>query len=159
MIDPKTEETFRELTGHAIHSRQDDMARVIAEAGEQVYGAVVALAVQAAAYVCIDTAERWPTDADLKSAARIASEGKTGLPVTADEIRAYLSGVVFGSDTGANGHAMMPLFALATLVTGFKPPQGKGWNDWLDVIEAAIEAADQVQISVLPALVYRFGRK
>lgn len=164
-IDPKTDDMLREITEHAIRNQVDDIAKVIVEAGEKAYGQAAGLVVQASAYIAIDASERWPNDADLKEVARIASESRAGLPVTADEIHAYLSRVVFGPEeitaVFADGQkaALVPLFTLASQLVAFKQPQGKGWNDWLDVIESAIEAADQVRATDLPAMVYPFGRK
>lgn len=159
MIDPKLEETFRKLISHAIHNRQDDMARVITEAGEEAYGQVAALAIQGAAYVVIDTAGRWPVDADLKEAGRIGSEALPSIPVTADDIYSHLKTVVFGSSGAVAGHPVIPLYALAALVAGFKPPKGTDWNDWLDVVESAIEAAGRARATDLPAMTYRYLKK
>ncbi|MBO0802693.1 MAG: hypothetical protein J2P25_06405 [Nocardiopsaceae bacterium] len=165
MIDPKTDDTFRQITEHAIRNRVDDMARVIAEAGEKAYGQIAGLVVQASAYIAIDASERWPNDADLREVARIASESKASLPVTADEIHAYLSRVVFGTDRvdsvfgDAEKAALVPLYTLANLLVAFKPPQGKGWNDWLDVIESAIETADVVPGTAAPMVMNRYLKK
>jgi hypothetical protein len=53
----------------------------------------------------------------------------------------------------------LPLYTLASQVVAFNPPQGDGWNDWLDVIEAGIEAAEQVPRLAAPAVMYAFGQK
>ncbi|MCL2582967.1 MAG: hypothetical protein FWE35_10965 [Streptosporangiales bacterium] len=155
MIDPKTEETFRSLTGHAIHNRESDMAREITEAGQSVAEQVMTLAVQAAAYVVIESAERWPTAADLKSAARVVAKKSN---VAEDDALSYLEDVVFGSGAQA-GHPMTPLYVLAGLVTGYRHPQSGDWNDWLDLIELGIEEADAMRKETLPAAAYRLFRK
>lgn len=161
MIGKATDETFRELVDHAIHNRLDDVAGTISRAGEKGYEAVAPLVIQAAAYICIYVSERWPNDADLKDTARIASESGTGLPVTAEQTHAYLSRAVFGTEqvlqvfNGDENAPVIPLFVLANLLVSFKAPQGKGWNAWLDVIENAIETAEQTRSDVLPALMYK----
>lgn len=155
MIDQKIEQTFRQLTGHAIHNREEDIARLIAETGQGVAEQVMTLAVQAAGYVVIESAERWPTSGDLKSAARVAARRSN---VAEGDALAYLEDIVFGSGTQVS-HPMIPLYVLAGLVTGYKAPRGTDWNDWLDVIEAGIEAADTVRTEARPAVAYRLFKK
>lgn len=160
-INQELEETFRKLVGHAIRNEQHDITRIITKAGPETTGRVISLCIRAGAYVCLYAAERWPGDADLKEVTRAASEAGTGLPVTESDMYNYLSRVVFGAETGAGNFSnpLVPLFTLANLLVAFDPPHGKGWNDWLDVIESAIEAADQVRATDLPAMVFRFARK
>lgn len=164
-IDPKTDETFRDLVDHALHNRVEDVAATIAEAGEKGWERVSSLVIQASAYVAIDASQRWPNDADLKETARIASESRASLPVTADEIHAYLSQVVFGTDRvdgifkDPEKAALVPLCSLANLLISFVPPAATDQWGYLDVIESAIEAADQARTTDLPAMVFRFGRK
>lgn len=54
---------------------------------------------------------------------------------------------------------LVPLYTLANQVVAFNPPQGDDWNDWVDVIEAAIEAAEQVAPLAVPAVAYRYLKK
>ncbi|MCL2729319.1 MAG: hypothetical protein FWE15_04755 [Actinomycetia bacterium] len=158
MIDPKTEDAFRTIIGHAVHGRNDDAEKAIAQAGQQAMQEFTTLAIQAAGYVVIDTAGRWPTDADLASAARIATETLPGMPGSREDVLAYLKSVVFSAGT-FDGHPLTPLYAAAALTAGFKPPQGSDWNDWLDVIEAGIEAADAMRREAGPAVAFRLFRK
>lgn len=163
-IDPKTEKAFRDLLDHALHNRLDDVARGIAEAGPETYEHAAALAVQVAAYIVINAAERYPSAADLKKTASIAAESKTNLPIAEDDIHAFLSRMVFGTENGlavfqGNEDApLIPLYATANLILSFTPKGTKMWN-YLDVIESAIEAAEQARADTLPAFVYRFSRK
>lgn len=167
-IDEKTDQTFRELVGHSIRNRVDEIQRVIAEAGEKGTGQLLSLVIQSSAYIVINASERWPKNVDLKEAARISSESAARLPISADEIHSYLSRVVFGSEQlnavfpDAEKSALVPLYTLASLLVAFDPPKesnGKDWNDWVDVIEAAIEAAEQVAPLAAPAVAYRYLRK
>lgn len=162
MIDPKLEETFRELVGHAIHNREDDIVTIIATSGdeEKLYGGVLALAIESAAYVVLHAAKRWPTNADLKRISEIAAEAKSGLKISADDINDYLKNVVFGLGTAEfQGHPMTPLGALGRLLVSFKPPVGDTWNDFLDTIEDGIDAADATRKEAGPIIAYRVLRK
>lgn len=53
-INPKAEDTFRTLADHAMHKRLDDTARVMVEAGDQVYSEVLILCVRVAAHIAVD---------------------------------------------------------------------------------------------------------
>jgi len=163
-MGPKTEETFRELLDRALHNRLDDVASLIATVGPQAYETAAALAIQVTGHVVIDTAERWPTEADLREIARLSATAITGLLVTEDMIGDCLSRVVFGSESvmdvfaGNQDAPVIPLFTLANVILSFTP-KGLHWSDYLDRIETGIEAAGSVPDDVLPSMVYRFVRK
>lgn len=160
MIDPKLEATFRELVGHAIHDRENEIVRIIATAGQEAYGKILTLTIEASAYTVLYAAERWPNDADLKETSRIAAAAKSGLEISADDIYAFLKDVVFGSGpAGFHGHPMTPLGTLGRLLVSFKPPTGDSWNDFLDTIETGIEAADTTRQEAAPSITYRFLKK
>jgi len=163
-IDPKTDKAFRDLLDHAIHNRLDDVARGITDASARIYEQVVALAIQVAGYIVIDVCKWLPVEADYREAARVASESRANLPVTEDESYAFLARMVFGSDSGpgvfqgSENAPVVPLFTTAQLLLSFTPKSMEMWA-YLDVIESALEAADQTRLDVLPAMVFRFGRK
>jgi hypothetical protein len=67
---------------------------------------------------------------------------------------------VFGPGEGNfKGHPLTPLYVLANQLIAFKSPQGKGWNSFLDVIEAAAEEASQASDHPLPLLAYQYLKK
>jgi hypothetical protein len=164
-IEPEIEEKFRELVGHAIRNQVEEIARVIAEAGEKGTGRFLGLAVQSSAYITIHVSEGWPKDANLRGVARVASESAARLPITVDEIHAYLSRFVFGNEQlevvfpEAEKQALIPLYTLANQLVAFKPPLGKGWNAWLDVIEEALETAEKIAPLAAPAVAYMHLKK
>lgn len=163
-IDPKTEKTFRNLLDHALHSRLDDVAKGITDAGPHGSEQATALAVQVAGYIMTDVCKGVPSETDLREGARVASESRANLPVTEDESYAFLARIVFGPDSGpevfqgSENAPVIPLFTTAQLILSFTPKGTKMW-DYLDVIENAIEAASQARADSLPAFVYRFARK
>lgn len=159
-IDPKIEERLRDLLDHALHCRLDDVARGMLDAGEQVYREAIAMCVQASAYITIDVSKRWPVEVDFREISQMASESRTNLPITENEIYQYLSQVVFGfkrldevfADEKQVGS--VPLFATANLLLSFTP-KGQHWSDYLDTIWNSIEAAEKAGFAILPALMYQ----
>jgi hypothetical protein len=163
-IDQNTSDTFRVMLGFAIRNESDNFADGILEVGAAGYERFLVLAINVAGHVTVDAAERYPTDPDLKEIASIAGRARTHLPITEDEIYAFLSKVVFGPeklDAVAEDRkkaSLIPMYALANLMLSLTP---RGMDQWtyLDVIESAIEAADNTNFGILPSMVYRFGRK
>ena len=133
------------------------------EVGYSPYESMLALAIRVTGHVVVETAERYPNDADLERIAQIAAKAVTELPIDKDEIHAYLSRVVLGQDRvtsisdDATKASVIPMFALANIMLGFMPEGLDQWG-WLDVIEASIDAMDNLQEAVLPSAVYEFGR-
>jgi len=119
--------------------------------------AALGLCVSAAAYVAVDVAGRWPTDADVREIARLVSEGGTEIPLDGADVYDYLSGaaLVFKPLPQAIGDAMaaatLPVFITGTLLLVYRP-EGKKWWDYLDQIWSAYEKAEALDVSVLPAL-------
>jgi hypothetical protein len=114
----------------------------------------------AAAYVAVDVAGRWPTDADVRKIARLVSERGTEIPLDQQDVYDYLVGAAlafkslpqaFGDDLAA---ATLPIFITGTLLFAFRA-EGKEWWDYLDQIWAAYEQAEALDLAVLPALQVR----
>jgi hypothetical protein len=57
----------------------------------------------------------------------------------------------------AKDAVMLPLQVTGTLLLAFLP-RGKHWWEYLDVIENALDAAEQADLSLLPALILRSQR-
>lgn len=163
-IDSKVSDQFRVMLSFALQNRVEDFVSGISETGAARYETLLALAIGVTGHVVVETAERYPNDADLEKIAEVAARANTGLPIDADEIHAYLSKVVFGSDnvTGISEDpqkaAVIPMFALANIMIGFMPRGLDQWG-WLDTIESSIEAMEKLNEAVLPTAVYMFGRK
>ena len=160
IIDPRTEEPTREMLGHAIRGEMRDLAALIRSVGDERYRQALGLCLTAAAYVAVDVAGRWPTDADVREVARLVSERGTEIPLAQEDVYDYLSGSALGfkslpealgDDLAA---ATLPVFITGTLLVAFRP-EGKKWWDYLDQIWGAYEKAEALDMSVLPALQVR----
>ncbi len=163
-IDPKVEQPTRAMLGHAMRHQLDQLADAIQAAGNETFTASIPLCVFASAYIAINVSERWPTDADLREIAKNAAEsGVTQLDINQQEIYEYLSRVALGPEGLDNvfrpeRSGTIPLYATANLLLTFCP-RGKEWWEYLDQIWAAAEAAENVGLFVLPALMLRAHKK
>jgi|HubBroStandDraft_3_1064219.scaffolds.fasta_scaffold246962_1 hypothetical protein len=163
-IDPKIEQPTRSMLGHAMRHQLDDLADAIRAAGNETFTASIPLCVFASGYIAINISERWPTDADLQEIAKNAAEsGVTQLDISQREIYEYLSRVALGPEGLDNVFSpersgTIPLYATANLLLTFCP-RGKEWWEYLDQIWAAAEAAENVGLFVLPALMLRAHKK
>jgi hypothetical protein len=162
-IDPKIEQPFRKMLGHAIRHELDDLAAVVLAQGSEALLASIPLCLLASAYIAVDVSDRWPTDADLREIAKSAAQSATQLDITEQEIYAYLSRVALGREKlddvfAAEGIATVPLFATANLLLTFCPHE-KNWFEYLDQIWDATEVADRTSLTVLPALMIRARNK
>ena len=160
IIDPRTEEPTRDMLGHAIRGEMQELSALIHSVGDERYRRVLGLCVIAAAYVAVDVAGRWPTDADVREIARLVSQSGTEIPLDEADVYDYLSEAALGfkplpqamgDDMAA---ATLPLFVTGTLLFAYRP-EGKKWWDYLDQIWSAYEKAEALDVSVLPALQVR----
>lgn len=160
MVDPTVEQQARQMLAHAIRRDLDDLGAVVHDVGDTTFAAVIDLCVLAAAYIAIDVSGMtWPSDAMLRQIASDASESATRLDISEAEIFALLSRVAFGSqkpaDTGTvEGAGPAPLYATASLLLTYCP-QGMDWSGYLDQIWNAYNAAEMIDKSVLPALMFQ----
>jgi hypothetical protein len=160
IIDPGTEEPARTMLGHAIRGETQDLAALIRSAGDERYRQVLGLCLIAAAYIAVDVAGRWPTDADVREVARLVSERGTEIPLKQEDVYDYLSGAALGFKPlpqamgGSLAAATLPLFITGTLLVAFSP-EGTQWWDYLDQIWNAYENAEALDLAVLPALQVR----
>jgi hypothetical protein len=160
MVDPKAERLARQMLAHAIRRDRGDLGAVIHDVGDTAFAAIVDLCVLAAAYIAIDASGMaWPSDVMLRQVADDASESATRLDISGEEIFALLSRVAFGSEKlddifPVQGAGPAPLYATASLLLTYCP-QGMDWPDYLDQIWNAYSAAEMIDKSVLPALMFR----
>lgn len=159
-IDPKVEEPTRDMLGHAIRGEPQELATLIHAVGNETYKKAVGLCLTAAAYIAVDVSGRWPTDADLHQIAENAARQETRLDLEEEEIYGYLSKAALGfrplpealgSDAAA---ATFPVLITGSLLFTFRP-KGMDWWEYLDQIWRAYEAADKLDLSVLPAFQVR----
>jgi hypothetical protein len=158
-IDPKIEQPTRKMLGHAIRHELDDLAALARAEGAEALISAIPLCLFASAYIAIDVAGRWPTDADLHKIAKNASESATELDISEQEIYGYLSRVALGPEKlddvfSVEALATIPLYASANLLLTFAP-RDKHWWEYLDQIWEAAETAERTSLTVLPALMLR----
>lgn len=151
------------MLGHAIRRELDDLSALAQAEGTQALMASIPLFLFASAYIAIDVADRWPTDADLRKIAKNASESATELDISQQEIYEYLSRVALGSEKlddvfTIEALATIPLYATANLLLTFTPRE-KHWWEYLDQIWDAAETADRTSPTVLPALLLRVRKQ
>ena len=160
IIDPTLEEPTRDMLGHAIRGETQDLAALIQSVGNERYRQAIGLCLTAAAYVAVDVSGRWPTDADVREIARLVGERGTEIKVDGAAVYDYLTGAalgfqplpeVFGDDMAA---ATLPVLITGSMLFTFRP-EGQKWWDYLDQIWSAYEAAEGLDVSVLPALQIR----
>jgi hypothetical protein len=163
-IDPKIEKPTREMLGCAIRGELEDLATTIQAAGNEIYAGSLALCITAAGYIAIDvTGMRWPDDANLRKIARNAAGAETRLELREPDIYAYLSRAVLGSERledvfpSVESAYALPILITANMLFTFRP-QGQKWWEYLDAIWAATETALAIDLSVLPALMFRARR-
>lgn len=163
-IDRKVEQATRTMLGHAIRHELDDLAALLQTLGDDTLLRGISLCLVASAYIAIEASERWPTDADLRDTAKLASsQSGTELDISEQEIHDYLSRVALGPEKldavfSQKGLVSIPLYATANLLLSFRPSD-KQWWEYLDQIWKATEAADRTSLTVLPALMFRAYRE
>lgn len=159
-IDPKIEQPTRTMLRHAIQGELQELAAVIDATGDEEYRQSIALCLATAGYVAIDASGRWPTSADKWEIARDAAQAAGTYKLGDSDVYNYLSRAALGAEHlddvfgAVVATGTMPLLITARLLLSFRPP-GKDWWEYLDTIEAALEAAEGIDLTVLPALTLR----
>lgn len=167
-IPRNIEKPFREALNHAAHQRVGELRALLASlTGEQV-AECVRLCAYVAAYTAIDVvSRRWPNDEGVRQMAdgTAKSAGSDAWPgITPENLYLFLSrcglgfeeyaSVFDGVFSDAADLWMAPFFLTIELVAAFGPEE-LSIPDFLDVAEEAYETAQQVDLSVLPALMLR----
>jgi hypothetical protein len=156
-IDPKIEKPTRTMLGHAIKGELQELDTMIHAEGDEAYRQSIALCLAAAGYIAIDVSGRWPTSADKWEIARRAAQAAAIYKVADHDVYNYLSRVALGTEHlddvfGSVAEAgTLPLLITAGLLVSYRP-QGKDWGEYLDTIEAALNVAAGLDLSVLPAI-------
>ena len=159
-IDPEVERPAREMLGYAISGELDELDILIQSIGGDQHGRVLGMCLAAAAYVAVDVSERWPTDADLREIARLVEEHDVELLVDRVDVYHYLVDAALGfrrlseALDGGTGNAAMPVLITASMLFTFCPNDLE-WRTYLDQIWSAYDTAQNVELSVLPALQVR----
>ena len=162
-IDPKIEKPTRTMLGHVIRGELDDLETFIYAVGEETYRGALALCVLASGYIASDISERWPVDADLREIARRTAARTKHFELPESQVYEYLSRATFAGErldevfASAEDASAVPLMTTGTMLVAFCP-RDKEWWEYLDTIWTATETALAMDLSVLPALMYRARR-
>jgi hypothetical protein len=164
-IDPKIEKPARTMLSHVMRGELDDLTTTIHAVGDDTYRNVIALSVAVATYIAIDVSGKlWPTDAAVREIARHTAANTKGYELNESEVYDFLFRTALGAERldevfdSAEDAAAIPLMATGAMLVSFCP-RDKEWFEYLDVIEAGIEAAERIDLSVLPALMLRARRE
>jgi hypothetical protein len=143
-IDMQVEPLVRETLSAAVKHDTDRLDRALdafTDESQQRTGLELVLAI--ARLVLHDLYDgRKPTDVEVRPLADFVAEGTnwTGLP--AEEIRKFL--LLLLGDTSQNfehGAVIFLAFVVtATMLSARRKPEGQWWFDYLDQVEAALEA-------------------
>jgi hypothetical protein len=98
-IDPNIEKPTRDLLAHAMRGELTEMAPLVYAIGDQRYLDCTKLCIMIAGYVGIDVCRnQWPGEADLREIARHTAETTDAFELSASDVFAFLSRVVFGAE-------------------------------------------------------------
>lgn len=161
-IDPNVERAARDALDHALKGRLEEIPQVLRGLGDDAqYRSVLELCVAIAGYVAVDVCgSTLPGEAELRKIAENMARVTASFDLNADDVKSYLSRVVFGREmlsqvfTDQNDAAFMPILTAASMIVTFCPKGKTPW-DYLDAIEAATEAAASVEDHISPAVIYR----
>jgi hypothetical protein len=164
-INAKAEKALREAMGHVAHSEADQIEPALAMLDDAERTEALALSIMVACYVVVDVCQnQWPDDASVQRIADgLATIGTAAerLHLDTGEIYAYLSRSVLGTEPLEDVIPDEPMFTRLPIIVAqravgvYRPDKGKGWWDYLDQIESAIEIASALDTTVLPAAVMR----
>lgn len=160
-VNPTVEAPTRKMLGQVLRGELDEFGSLVESIGSQMYESAVALCIQASGYIAVSAANGWPTDADITTMARHAATTKRS-QVTEQEISDYISRVVLKNESpltvfdGSSKAAVIPVFSTAVLLVSFHGRYDDQWQ-YLDAIWNAINAAENVDDAVVPAVIYAHG--
>lgn len=163
-IDPKVEDSTRTMLDHVLKGSLDEIPKVASAIGDERFRECLELCVSIAGYVMVDVmAPDWPTDASLRDLAQRAARARIPFELDPTQVYDYLRVSVSGFQSldqvfsADEEKAIMPIVIAAALVLAFHT---RGQNVWeyLDAIEEALETADDVKPSILPAMILRAHR-
>ena len=164
-INAKVEKALRDAMGHVAHAEADRIEPALAMLDGAERTEALALSIMVACYVVVDVCQsQWPDDASVQRIADgLTTVGTTAerLHLSAGEIYAYLSRSVLDAEPLEDVIPDEPMFTRLPIIVAqravglYRPDKGKGWWDYLDQIESAIENAAALDTTVLPAAVMR----
>jgi hypothetical protein len=157
-IDPTIENPSRDMLGHAIRGKFDELADVIEAIGEERLLECLVLCLEIAGYIAIDICgQKWPTKADVHEIAQVMAGADMDFDLDESDVYDYLARAALGFEPlievipEKEKVAGLPIFITATLLVTYRG-HGRDWWDYLDEIEEALEIAAPLPDKVVPAL-------
>lgn len=146
-FDDQTESASRSILDAVVKSDKsafDEAVRALGQDGRAAKALELTTAILS--YVLFDTYEGRPTPGDIDLAASTVAEMEPWASLTPAEVRTYLTGLLDGKPL-AEIIDPQSVFFLTFIITGSilaaspKIREGEWWFNYLDRVEAAIEAA------------------
>jgi hypothetical protein len=146
-FDDQTEGSLRSILDAVVKSDTEAFDTAVRSLKQEDRAAdVLELAVAVLSYAIFDTYEGKPTAADVELIAQTVTEMEGWVNLDPVEVREYLTGVLAGkplSEILDPQSAFFLTFIIAGSVLAASPKisEGEWWFNYLDRVEAAIEAA------------------
>lgn len=163
-INAKVEKALRDSIHELTHIEADQIPPSLAALSEKERAEAGGLAVIITAYVLIEACgNQWPVRSSIqKIAGTLATKTPNAkrLQLDPEKIEAYLSRTVFGRERLEDvipdepEFTRMPILVAGEAIVAYSKGYSSMW-DYLDRIEAGIEAASSLDEMVLPAAVMR----
>ncbi len=145
-IDDKVEPMVRAVLDAAVNRDTDRFERALSAFDRAQLQAAVELAVAICAFVLFEIHDGNPTEADAQEIASDIGSQETWVGARPSEVSAFLDAVVrrqpMPNVLSQDGVIVLPFIVAANLLaTSSQPEEGEWWFNYLDKVEAAIEAA------------------
>ncbi|MEU7676882.1 hypothetical protein AB0C42_18965 [Micromonospora taraxaci] len=146
-IDEQVEALVRAVLDAAVHrdAARFDSAMDALGASQEVFTAAVGLTLAVNAAVLFEVHDGLPSAHQVDELSRTISHQEQWAGVSAEDAHAVLSAVTTGPppriENAAGGMTAVFVVAANLLATASRPDEGEWWFNYLDKVEAAIEAA------------------
>ena len=158
VIDPKVENSARDLIGHAVRGELDELAGLLAALDPERRIECLVLCLRISGYIAIDICGHiWPTDADVREMAGEISTADLNFKLSEADAYAFLRRAALGFEPifdvfpEKDKAVAVPIFATAALLTSYRR-EPQHWWEYLDVIEQALEQAAPLPKETVPAV-------
>jgi hypothetical protein len=158
VIDPKVEDSTRDLIGHAVRGELDELVGLMTELDPDCRIECLVLCLRIVGYIAIDICgHAWPTDADLHEIAREMSAADLNFKLEEADAYAFLRRAALGFEPifdvfpEKDKAVAVPIFTSAALLASYRR-EPRHWWEYLDVIEQALEQAAPLPKETVPAV-------
>ncbi|MFC7548007.1 hypothetical protein [Plantactinospora sp. GCM10030261] len=147
IIDDQIEPRVRRILGNVVRREEDEFdSSLRALADPESRAKAIELALTICAFALHDTFDGRPSSEDVRSAAETVADMERWATLTPEEVAAFLTAVLDGKPLNEvldDATAVMSTFIITGSLLAASPKVGENewWFNYLDRIEAAIEAA------------------